>query len=173
MTDGVMELFPAEQTEQQQEKCLRIRRTLICLSAAALIVCIVLTCLTNTRNIFVMMGICMGLTAVTGWIVIYFWIFGIRTIRRNLAHAAHLQGEREQVTGLVTVGKTRYRIRGSINICKVRVQTDEGEKVFNVNAEWAGKLREAGQRLTLHVIHGYVAAYAIPDENGGAPDSAS
>lgn len=165
MTDGVIELYSPGIVQGLQQKNKRLSRVLLAISWGALAVCVALCFLTNTRNIYRMMGLCMAITVAAGWIVLYFYIFGIRKTKRTIAHAEHLQGQREKLTGDVTVDSVRIRIRGSIQVSKVRVRTETGERVCNINADCAEQLRRAGQRLTLYVVHGYVAAYEVCHES--------
>ena len=165
MSDKIIELFPEKQLRRKEETAQILRWVLIGLAGAGLIACIVLTCLVNTGNLRTMLFWCVGISVVIGWIVIYFYLFGVRQIRRELAHAANLKdGEREVVTGKVTVTNRRFRIRNSVTVCQVLVDTDEGKRGFQVDVNRAAQLKKAGEYLTLYTAHGFVAAYEVQHE---------
>ncbi len=162
MSDPIVELFPEKQLQRKKRIAEILRWVLIVLSASALISCIVLTACTNTRNIQTMLAWCIGISIVTGWLVIYFYIYGVRQTKRELAHAANLRdGEPEAVTGKVTVTKRRFRIRNSVTVCQVLVDTGERIRGFQVDVNRAAQLKKAGERLTLYIVHGYVTAYEV------------
>ena len=166
MANGVTELFPKERLARLERRITVLRWVLSALAVAALTVCIVLTTRANTRNLRQMMILCMSITTGAGWIVIYFYIYGIRQSKRELAHAALLRdGEEELITGTVAVLKQYVRIRGSVRIRKVSVETDSGTRIVNIDDNRAAELRRAGSRLTLHVFHGYIAAYEVCHES--------
>ncbi len=166
MSDGVIELFPEKQLLRRKRAAEILKWVLVAFAAAALTVCIVLTSLVNTRNIQTMLGWCVCISIAAGWLVIYFYLFGVRQTKRELAHAENLRGpEREAVTGRVTVTKKRFRIRNSVTVCQVLVDTGESKRSFQVDVNRASRLKKAGQYLTLYVIHGYVAAYEVRHES--------
>lgn len=162
MPGQIVSLYPQERLMQLKRKIKTLRIFCWVLAAAALTACVVLTCCANTANSSVMMLWTMGISTAAGWIVLYLAIFCVGAGKRELAHASHLlDGEQEAVTGTVRVDLRRMRIRKSITVQKVFVRTPEGERQFLVNAARAGELRGAGERLTLYVSHGYVAAYEV------------
>ncbi len=103
---------------------------------------------------------CICVSVATAWIVIYFGIYVVRDGRRELEHARHLaEGQRETVTGTVTVEKLKVHVRNSITLRKVRVDTEDGPVSLSVHIDKADQLKRAGKRLTLYTVHGYVVAY--------------
>ena len=162
MPGQIVSLYPPERLRQLKRKIKALRILLWVLAAAALTACVVLTCCANTANSSVMMLWTMGISTVAGWIVLYLAIFGVGEGKKELAHASHLvEGEQQAVTGTVLVDPCRMRLRKSISVRKVFVRTPEGEQSFLVNAARAEELRRAGERLTVYVSHGYVAAYEV------------
>ena len=158
----IVELFPEKQLLRRKRAAEVLRWILIAMAAAALTACIVLTARANTKNIQTMLAWCIGISIVTGWLIIYLYLFVVRQTKRELAHAANLtDGEREAITGKVTVTKRRFRIRNSVTVCQVLVDTGEGIRGAQVDVNRAAQLKKAGQYLTLYTAHGYVAAYEV------------
>ena len=160
MSNTVVELFPPERLEKLARRRRLVRRLLRILALIALAVCVFLTAQVNTRNIYRMLLACICVSVGTAWIIIYFGIYVVRDGGRELEHAAHLaEGEREAVTGRVTVQKLKVRIRNSVTLRKLRVDTAEGPVSLSVHIDKADELKRAGERLTLYASHGYVVAY--------------
>ena len=162
MSNTVVELYPPERLERLARNRILVKRLLWALALAALAVCVILTARVNTRNIYRMLVACICVSVAAAWIIIYFGIYVVRDGGRELAHAANLQdGPRETVDGRVTVLKGRVRIRNSITLRKVRVETDRGSTLLSVHADKAEQLIRAGERLKLYTVHGYVVAYEV------------
>lgn len=162
MSGQIVSLYSQERRVRLTRKIKALRILLWLLAAAALTACVVLTCCANTANSSVMMLWTMGISTVAGWIVLYLAIFCVGEWKKELAHASHImEAEQEAVTGTVRVDPRWMRIRKSITVRKVFVRTPEGERQFLVNAARAEELRTAGERLTVYVSHGYVAAYEV------------
>ena len=84
----------------------------------------------------------------------------LRDGKREIEHAANLaEGPRESVAGRVTVLKLKVRIRNSITLRKIRVDTEDGPVNLSVHIDKAERLRRAGEWLKLYTVHGYVVAY--------------
>ncbi len=80
--------------------------------------------------------------------------------RVELRHAQMLrETERETLRGRVTVTEERVRIRNSIRLRRVLVDTEEGTRRLSVNETRAAALAAAGKELELQVANGYAAAY--------------
>ena len=167
----IVELYPPERLERLKRRRKWVRLLLILLAAAALAVCVVLTCRVNTRNIYDMLLACICVSVGTAWIIIYFGIYTVRDAGRELEHAKHLaEGPREAVTGRVTLLNQKVRVRNSITLRKLRVETKKGPVLLNVHADKAEALRRAGERLTLYTVHGYVTAWQQAEQEAGHAD---
>ena len=168
MSDPVVELYPPERLEKlaRRRKAVKILNWVLAL--AALAVCVFFTARANTRNLYQMLLICVCVSVGTAWVIIYLGIYVVRDGGRELEHAAHLkEGEREAVTGKVTLQKLKVRIRNSVTLRKLRVDTAEGPVSLSVHIDKADELKRAGERLTLYASHGYVVAYQKAE--GGDP----
>lgn len=162
MPNQIVSLYPPERLARLEQRVRRLRVILWVLAAVGLTACVLLTCFSNTANSSAMMLRTMAVSILVGWVVIYLAIFGVGDGKKELSHAAHLADDEPQtVTGTVRVDPRRFRIRKSITVQKVFVRTETGERSFLVNASRAGELSRAGERLTLFVRHGYVAAYEV------------
>lgn len=165
MSQTIVELYPPERLEKLARRRKLVKRLLWALALGALGVCAYLTARANTRNLYRMLLACICVSVGAAWIIIYFGIYHVRDVGRELAHASHLQNEpREEYTGRVTLQRLKVRIRNSITLRKVRVDTDRGPVNLNVHIDKTEALRRAGEYLTLYAVHGYVVAYAKAEE---------
>ena len=167
MSNQIVELYHPERLAKLEKRRRQVKRLLQALALAALAVCIFLTSRVNTHNIYRMLLACICVSVGAAWIIIYFGIYAVRDPGRELAHARHLEeGPRESVTGRVTLEKLKVRVRNSITLRKVRVDTDRGPVNLSVHIDKTEELRKAGEYLTLYAVHGYIVAYQKAE--GGA-----
>ena len=165
MASEIMELYEPERLAKLEKRRALTKKLLIALALGALAVCVTLTARVNTRNIYQMLLACICVSVGAAWIIIYFGVYVVRDGGRELEHAKHLtEGERESVTGRVSLQKLKVRIRGSVTLRKVRVDTDKGPVSLSVHIDKADQLRRAGERLTLYTVHGYVVAFRKAEE---------
>ena len=159
---SVIELFTPDRLRKLERRRTITKWILIVLAVAALAVCVVLTAQVNTRNIYRMLAYCICISVGTAWIILYFGTFVVRDGKRELEYAKHLsEGERTAVTGKVTLLKLKVRIRNSVTLRKVLVDTDKGPVNLSVQIDKAEKLRNAGERLTLYTVNGFIVAYEV------------
>lgn len=165
MSEKIVELFDPARLARLEKRRIWTRRLLWALALAALAVCIILTALVNTHNIYRMYLACVCVSVGAAWIIIYFGIYVVRDGGRELEHAKHLaEGPREAVTGRVSLQKLKVRIRNSVTLRKVRVDTEKGPVNLSVHIDKSEQLRKAGERLTLYTVHGYIVAYQKAEE---------
>ena len=164
MSHPIVELFDADRLRKVGQRRKTIKLLLWLLAFAALGVCVYLTTLVNTRNIYRMLLACICVSVGTAWIIIYFGIYYVRDAGRELEYAEHLtEGEREIVEGRVSLVKLKVRIRNSVTLRKVRVETDHGPVSLSIHIDKADQLKKAGKYLRLYVTHGYITAYEVMD----------
>ncbi len=166
MDGEIIELFSPEYLDRKRKRNRRFAWMLLLLALLGLGFCVGLCIGVNTENTYRRMLWTIGVSALTGWIVIYFYVFGYRAAKREIVHGEHLQdAERETLEGEVEVSKLAYRIRGSVNVRKVTVKTWNGSRTVNICASRGRELAAAGKRLRLWLAHGYVTAYEVRHEN--------
>lgn len=165
MEHEIVELYEPERLARLEKRRALTKKLLLGLALAALTVCIVLTAQVNTRNIYKMLLACICVSVGAAWIIIYFGIYTVRDGGRELEHAKHLaEGPREAVTGRVSLQKLKVRIRNSITLRKVRVETENGPVNLSVHIDKTEQLRRAGEWLTLYTVHGYIVAWQKAEE---------
>lgn len=165
MDGEIIELYAPEYLEKKRKNNRNLRRLLMLLALAGIGACIPFCLGVNTENSIRRMIWTVAISAVTGWVIIYVYIFTYRAAKREIVHGEHLQdGERTTLEGEIEVSKLAYRIRGSVNVRKVTVKTENGIKTVNVCATRGKELSAAGKRLRLWLAHGYVAAYEVQHE---------
>ena len=164
MPQRIVELYSPERLAKMAARRTIVKRVLWGLALAALTACIVLTTQVNTHNIYKMLLSCICISVGAAWIIIYFGVYMVRDVGRELEHARHLaEGERETVEGRVSLLKLKVRIRNSVTLRKVRVETAEGNRDLSVDIDKAPELKRAGEYLRLYTSHGYIVAYEVMD----------
>ncbi len=164
MSQQIVELYAPERLARMEGRRRGLKRLLWGLALAALALCLVLTLGANTHNLYRRMLACICVSVGAAWIIIYFGIYGVRDVGRELDHARHLQDEpRQRVEGRVTLLKLKVRIRNSITLRKVRVETADGPVSLNLHADKTQQLKKAGPWLGLYTVHGYIVAYEVID----------
>ena len=164
MSGSVVELYSPQRLGRLDRRRRVVKRLLWALALAALAVCVFLTSRVNTHNIYKMLLSCICVSVGTAWIIIYFGIYMVRDAGRELEHAAFLaEGERELVEGRVVPLKLKVRIRNSVTLRKIRVETATGNRDLSIDIDKAPQLRRAGEYLRLYVSHGYIVAYEVTD----------
>ncbi len=165
------ELYAPARLERLARRCRLVKRLLYLLALAALAVCVALTCRVNTRNIYDMLLACICVSVGAAWIIIYFGVYTVRAGRQELAHAKTLaDGPREAVTGRLTQLPLKVRLRNSITLRKLSVETAKGSVACSVQLERAKELPRTGSCLTLYTVHGYAVAWQEAEEEAGHAD---
>ena len=154
------ELYTAEELSRLENRIRILRPLLILAGAAALAICILLCCLTNTANAGRMEISVIALSTGAGWILLYLRRFVLVELRHELGNAQMLRdSERETVRGRVEVSAEKLRIRNSIPFRNVTVEEEGKTRRVKVIETKAGDLEKAGKELELSVANGYAAAF--------------
>ena len=161
MEPQIVELYDDAAITRLERLIRRWSGALWALAAGALAVCVGLIARTGTANAARMELAVIGVSTLTGWIVIYCCIFVVTAARRELAHARMLRREeRETVRGAVTVTGERVVIRNSIAARRVEVSAD-GQIRRLLVCESRTDALAAADTATLYAAHSYVAAYEV------------
>ena len=161
MEPQLVELYDDAAVTRLERRIRRWRAMLWALCAAALAVCVGLIARTGTVNAARMELAVIGVSTLTGWVVIYSSIFVVTAARRELAHANMLRREaRETARGAVIVTDERVVIRQSITARWVEVNADGRTRRLLVCETRADALAAAGA-CALYAAHSYVAAYEV------------
>ena len=162
-----MEWFYTEEDwsalKKQEQKLTAAFRILVCLAAAAFIV---LCLLVRTENAQTFHWILIAVTLVLGWICISLHVLGIQEARTQAGHLDMLlQGEKEMLTGRMTLTDESIRIPKSIRIRKVLLDTgEETPKRLNLDERWISRMPADGSLVSLPVSHSYIAGVEILEE---------
>ena len=162
METGITELYSDADLIRLGRKIRRWSAAHALLAAAALAVCLGMIARTGTANAARMEAAVIIVSTLAGWAVLYGQLFVVTPCRRELRHASMLrEEERETVTGEVTVTDEQVTIRKSITAQRVEVRGEEDTHRLLVCQSRAAALATLGT-ATLHIAHGYVAAYEVP-----------
>ena len=161
MPRNIVELYTEEDVAKLERKVRRHRAALTALAVCALIACVTLAALTNLRNISWTEPTVIAISIVVGWICIYDGVFIVSGGKKEIGHANMLRsGERERVDGPLTVTDERFRIRGSIAVRRVVIDTETGPQKALVCDTRTPLLK--GRAVTaVYTAHGYVAAVEV------------
>ncbi len=156
-----MELYRPEDLGRLERQVKRAGGAAALLAGAALALCVLFCCLTNTANARAMEIAAISVSTLAGWVVIWTVHHRVIELRRERGHAEMLMtGERSTLEGVVEVSDERMRIRGSIRFYPLSVRGADGTAKSKVIAARAALLRaENGKRLRLYVVNGYAAAF--------------
>jgi hypothetical protein len=140
------------------------------LLAGAVILFLVLCLMIRTENAEKIHHILIISTAVTGWICIGLYIWGIRDNRRQLGHLEMLRnGEKEVREGRITLTREVIQIPKSIRIRKVLLDTgDEKPERLNLDERWVSRMAADGTPVQLAVTHNYIAGMESPHYTAGS-----
>ena len=166
-----MEWFSTEEELSSWKKHVKqltaVFRILVCLAAAAFIV---LCLLVRTENAQTFHWILIAVAIVLGGICISLHVLGIQEARAQAGHLDMLlQGEKEMLTGRMTLTDESIRIPKSIRIRKVLLDTgEETPKRLNLDERWIGRMPADGSLVRLPVSHSYIAGVEILEETSPA-----
>lgn len=161
MPQNIAELYTPQELERLGRRVKAHLTALIVLALAALAVCIALAVLAGTGNADKMEMAAVIVSTLAGWVCIYDGVFVVAAGRRELAHANMLRTEpRTRIEGSVTVTAERFRIRSSVTVCRVHIETPDGGQDALVQEGHAALLKDP--RITaVYTAHGYVAAVEV------------
>ena len=125
----------------------------------SLVACVVLVCLTNTRNVMTMQIAVLTISAVCGCAAIFMYVFGISEPRRRYDHAERLindGGEEERFCGDFTVSKYIVRIKNSVTVRHVKVFDGTTERKLNIDVEKTDLLPKDNGKYVFYTVHRYI-----------------
>lgn len=154
------QLYTEEDLEILERKYRSEKMFAIAFAGVSFLVFVVLCCITKTGNAALMEKIATVVVMIAGWILIYFYINRLVAGKNELRHGRMLAEEpRETYVGRLTVNPKEIRIKGSIVIKNLTVDTGTEKKRLNVIAGKAEKLEDLTGVVKLETVHGYVAAF--------------
>ncbi len=161
MPQNIVELYTPEELARLTKRVKAHLTALIVLALAALAACIALAVAAGTGNAEKMELVAVIISTLAGWVCIYDGVFIVGAGRKELAHANMLRSEpRTRVEGAVTVTAERFRIRSSVSVCRVHIETPDGGQDALVQEGHARLLKDP--RITaVYTVHGYVAAVEV------------
>lgn len=161
MPQNIVELYTPEELARLTKRVKAHLTALIVLALAALAACIALAVAAGTGNAEKMELAAVIISTLAGWVCIYDGVFIVGAGRKELAHANMLRSEpRTRVEGAVTVTAERFRIRSSVSVCRVHIETPDGGQDALVQEGHTRLLKDP--RITaVYTAHGYVAAVEV------------
>ena len=163
MNREIVELYTDADLSRLGQKIARLCAAHCLLAAAALAACLIMIAHTGTLNAARMEAAVILVSILAGWIILYGQLLTVTPWRRERRHARMLrEGEREAVTGAITVTDERIVIKGSITARRVEVRTEEETRRVLV-CETRARALEAAGAAALYTVHNYVAAYEVAE----------
>ena len=139
------------------------------LACAAVIAFIVLCLLVRTENAQTFHWILIAVAVAAGWICISIHVLGIQEARTQAGHLDMLlKGEKEILSGRMTLTRESISIPKSIRIRKILLDTGEEEpKRLNLDERWVSRLPADGSLVNLAVVHSYIAGVETLEKASG------
>ena len=136
-------LYGAEELPRARTAEKRVRRAMLAVAAAGLVLCILLCCFATRRNQNVILPLTVGTSILAGWIVIFLSHSRYDDAQARVRHVElMLTGPRERFTGRFTQQAGVYRVKKGVSIRKVRLQEDFHETMLTVSDEKTDQLPE-------------------------------
>ncbi len=154
--------FYSQQETARRERTARVWFGIICAAAIlTLIGCILFCCSWTTADAARLERDTIILSTAGGWFFIAIWSAVVLPQYRAQIHERNILCEaRETITGVISVEPEVLQIPKSIAICKVVLKNERGTQRLSVRADRAKHLKPlCGRKLTLQVVHGYIAAF--------------
>ena len=156
---NIQELYRPEDLSRLTRKRNIWRAALLLLTALALGICVLLCTRVNTRNAASLERIVIGISILSGWVLITLRYELLVLSRREAEHAAHmLAGPREKREGLLSLSPDSVRIPGSIRVRRLILQEDGQTCRLSVNISKLSQLGELPRTVTVYTVHDYVVA---------------
>ena len=138
----------------------------LAVSGGAALIGFVLLCVgVNPLNAQRRMAACFALWCLWGWPALFLLRFRYARRRRDLRHVEWVCGEaRERLEGELRLEPGELRLRGSVPVRRLTLQTEARERRLKVHADLARALEAAeGRPVTLTLAGGFVADCEVRD----------
>lgn len=137
------------------------------LAGLTLAICVLLCCLTTTRNASRMELATLITSCLGGWLVIYRRTFGLQDLRHEQEHAVHLmESPHSALRGRLEITGERLRIKNSIRVRVLRLDDGEQSHRLMVIEKMVRALAPYdGRQVTLSLAGSYVAGIGGEDED--------
>ena len=131
------------------------------IAGTGLLICILLCVFTTRKNDGVTLPLTIGVSTLTGWIVIFLSHAVYDEAKATVRHMEAMQeGERETFTGHFEKSADFYRIRRGVTVRHVHARIGERDMMLNV-AEALSKDVPDAFSGTVETVHGFLVAYEV------------
>ena len=159
------ELYNQDAQLPERARKKRALIAMLIIGAIGLAACIVLCALVTRRNIQKIMPLTIGISIVTGWIVITILHGSYGSASAMLKHSdLMLREPRKTLKGRFEKTETVRRIRNGMSVRMVRCFEGEHETILSVNGRKADLLPDAFTG-TVQTVYDYIVAYEVEEDD--------
>lgn len=131
-------LYGSEELTKARTAWKRVRRAMLAVAAAGLVLCVLFCCCTTRRNQDVTLRLTVGTSVLAGWIVIFLSHSRLEQAQARARHAElMLTGPREKFSGRFEKLAGVYRVKKGVSIRKVRLEEEFHETMLTLSDEKA------------------------------------
>ncbi len=157
-------LYRQEELTAAETAQRRTRTAMVLVAAAGLILCILLCCLATRENQRVTLPLTIGVSVLSGWVVIFLSHSRYSSARARARHVElMLTGPRESFSGTFEKLEGVWRVKKGVSIRKVRQQEAFHETLLTVADEKAALLPDRFTG-TVETVYDCIVAYEAAEE---------
>lgn len=156
-------LYESEELLRARAAEKRVRRAMGVVAAVGLILCVLCCCCTTRRNQGVTLPVTVGVSVLSGWIVIFLSHSRYDGARAEARHVElMLTGPRETFAGRFEKLDGVYRVKKGVAICRVRLRDEFHETLLTLSAEKAALVPDDFTG-TVETVYDCIVAWAARD----------
>lgn len=160
-----IELYKAEERDKEKARKQRAKIGMIVVGAAGLLGCVILCLCATRRNVAVLRPIVIGLSVLSGWVVIFLSHAVYGEAKATEAHDALMLSEpRVRVSGRFEKTDDVRRVKNGVTVRKVRMLSVPRDVLLNVNEEKAALLPDAFSG-TVETVYDFIAAFEVDGDD--------
>lgn len=159
-------LYPPEEAEQLHRRSRRSGRWILCIGAAALILCVTLCFFVRTGNASRLLTWVIAVSTLSGWACI---LIGALVYFPARAEADHMRGilseTPEERRGTLSVSPLLFHIPRSVTVRRAILTDGEEKTTLHVLARKAKKLPAGDVYLRVYTVRNFITAFEECHEN--------
>ncbi len=159
------DLYSARELRRWQKRAGRFLIAAVFAAVYGLAVCIGLCGRVNTATAEILLYAVIGLSVLAGWAVILIVAFGYLPAKAEVIHREGMLAEpAEEVCGVLTVEKQKWKIPHSIAFCKASLANGEEKHACQVDVKLLRQLPQNGTRVRAVIRRRFITAWEVQHE---------
>ena len=157
------ELYEAKELTEAKDARKRAGTAMAVMAAAGLLACILLCCFATRQNQYVLLPVTIGVSTLSGWIVIFLSHSRYEDAKARVRHAElMLDGPRERFSGSFRKLDGVYHVKRGVSVRKVSLREDFHETLLTVYEAKAPQLPDAFDG-TVETVYDCIVAFGEAD----------